>query len=152
MNIQPLVRAFNHILAHPDEWDQSQWHCGTTHCLFGHCQILAGIPVNSESCLQGVMRLTGLSRDDAEWLADARRTLPEIRAYLDHAIRGVPYFNSNGRDRAGFDRAGFDRDGFDRYGYNRAGYDRAGFDRAGYDCAGYDRNGRDRAGRPVDPL
>lgn len=100
MNLAPLIRAFNHILAHPEEWDPIAWHCGTTHCLFGHCQLIAGLPESTATCFEDVIRLTGISYEDADWLSSPRRTLSEIRHYLT---------------------GGFDRDGFNRLGINRSG-------------------------------
>lgn len=28
-------KTLDHIKAHPKHWDQSVWHCGTTHCFAG---------------------------------------------------------------------------------------------------------------------
>lgn len=44
-----LKAAINHILLHPETWDQSTWHssCKTKHCIAGTCQILAGFAPDS---------------------------------------------------------------------------------------------------------
>lgn len=37
-----LRKVMAAIRANPKRWDQSRWHCGTTHCFAGWAQILAG--------------------------------------------------------------------------------------------------------------
>jgi hypothetical protein len=37
-------RAFEHVKAHPEEWDQHQWHCGTVACLGGWMDVLLNLP------------------------------------------------------------------------------------------------------------
>lgn len=34
-----LDAALTYIEHHPDEWDQGNWHCGTTACLAGHIAV-----------------------------------------------------------------------------------------------------------------
>jgi hypothetical protein len=133
-----LATAVNEILAHPETWDQRHWHCNTKHCVFGHCQILAGRPVNESIIFSEVQELLDISHGDASWLSSGDRTLPEIYCFTK-ALREGP-----GED--GYNRAGYDRDGYNRAGYDRAGYDRDGYDRDGYDRDGYNRAGYDRAG------
>ena len=42
----PRLRAIvDRIKADPSCWDQSRWHCGTSHCIAGHAQLDA-LPVN----------------------------------------------------------------------------------------------------------
>lgn len=41
-------RVAAHIAAHPEQFSMDDWHCGTTHCLAGTAQFLAG-PEWSES-------------------------------------------------------------------------------------------------------
>jgi len=35
-------RALRYIQQHPDEWEQANWHCGTTWCFAGHVVRMAG--------------------------------------------------------------------------------------------------------------
>ena len=95
-----LATAVNRILAHPETWDQRHWHCGTTHCVAGHCQII-GLGHENESAGSEARELLGISASDANWLFDARRTLPEIHGFAAALLDGD----------AGYDRAGYNRDG-----------------------------------------
>ena len=134
-----LKAAVNQILAHPETWNQSSWHCGTQHCIAGWCQILAGRPQNSATVADEAMDDLGISVTERAWLFASARRLVEIYGFAERFSAG---FDHDGFDRDGRDRAGFDRDGFDRNGRDRAGRDRAGFDRAG----------RDRDGKPLQPF
>jgi hypothetical protein len=139
--------AVNHILDHPEQWDQRHWHCGTTHCFAGTCQVLAGRPADPDSCSAEVRELLGLTPHEARWLFAADRTLGQIHGFVAIMLAEA---DRDGRDRDGYDRAGYDRDGYDRAGYDRAGRDRDGRDRDGYDRDGRDRDGYDRDGRDRD--
>jgi hypothetical protein len=146
---QLLRAAVNHIIEHPESWDQARWHCGTSHCLFGQCQIMAGFPQTSNGIREQVQYALGISQSEAAWLSAPNRLLPEIYGFAKKMLD--PKFDSDGFDSDGFDRAGFDSDGFNRAGFNRAGFNRAGFDsdgfdRAGFNRAGFNRYGFDRAG------
>jgi len=35
-----LAATFNAIMDNPDQWDQGQWHCGSSHCFCGWSQVL----------------------------------------------------------------------------------------------------------------
>ena len=121
-----LCAAVNQILAHPETWNQSQWHCGTAHCIFGHCEMLAGGP--TENTYDNVKAMLGLPPSDAAYLSRAQRTLPEIYQFAKIYRDG---WDRDGWDRAGWDRAGFNRDGWDRAGWDRDGFNRDGWDRDG---------------------
>lgn len=41
-NVPLLRKTLEHIQNHPDEWEQSIWHCGTKFCFAGHACILSG--------------------------------------------------------------------------------------------------------------
>lgn len=32
----------NQIIQHPESWNQCEWHCGTSHCVAGWIDVLAG--------------------------------------------------------------------------------------------------------------
>lgn len=98
-----LVKVVNHIIAHPETWDQSAWHCRTTHCVAGHGQIMAGKPPNSDTAMRDAREAFGLCEGDANYLFSGMRTLPQI--YMFTKSKLGPF------DRASFDRAGFDRAG-----------------------------------------
>lgn len=107
-----MVAVMNQIIEHPETWDQKQWHCGTSHCFFGHAQIMGGRKQNDINAFNDGKELLGLGNADADWLSRGHRTLPEIYQFVKTWI-----------DR--------DADGYDCYGYNRDGYNRDGYDRDG---------------------
>src|SRR5262245_40429507 len=41
-NAALLNETLAYIEAHPDEWDQAHWHCGTTCCFAGRAALLDG--------------------------------------------------------------------------------------------------------------
>lgn len=41
-NVALLNQTLAYIEAHPQEWDQTTWHCGTTACFAGHAALLDG--------------------------------------------------------------------------------------------------------------
>jgi hypothetical protein len=141
-----LKAAVNQILAHPETWDQSQWHshCGTKHCIAGWCQILAGLRRDDATASSDAANALGISSRDATFLFQGNRTIGQIYHFAKNFNRAG--FDRAGFNRAGFNRAGFDRAGFNRAGFNRAGFDRDGFNRAGFNRAGFDRDGFNRAG------
>lgn len=159
-----LRAAVNQIIDHPKRWKQGIWHCGTSHCIGGWCQILGGLPESNGA--GNAANLLGLSKKDADWLFAPYRTMQEIYDFAKAFINGKQYFNvygyspdgfnrygydrdgynRSGRDSGGYDRNGYDCDGYDREGYNREGYNHCGFDRENYDRTGYDYTGFDRKG------
>lgn len=38
-NAELAYKTLDYIKAHPEEWDQTMWHCGTTHCFAGHIEL-----------------------------------------------------------------------------------------------------------------
>ena len=38
--IEILDKALEMIEANPKHWDQNMWHCGTSHCLAGFCDLV----------------------------------------------------------------------------------------------------------------
>ena len=49
MNVENFKRVLGHIKAHPETWNQGEWHCGTAHCFAGHAQIMSGkVSANSD--------------------------------------------------------------------------------------------------------
>ena len=38
--IEILDKALEMIEANPKHWDQKMWHCGTSHCLAGFCDLV----------------------------------------------------------------------------------------------------------------
>src|SRR4051812_40565249 len=48
-NKELLQRTIDYIEAHPEEWDQTEWRCGTSMCFAGHAAILAGCEWRDET-------------------------------------------------------------------------------------------------------
>jgi hypothetical protein len=48
-NKELLQRTIDYIEAHPEEWDQAEWRCGTSMCFAGHAAILAGCEWRDET-------------------------------------------------------------------------------------------------------
>ena len=114
MNIELLKRAVNHIIEHPESWDQNRWHsaCNTKHCMAGLGQFLGGLTMSSATAEQDGRRVYGLTREDADWLFDGSRGLRDIYSFVKAAEAGVDFVCSYaGRDENGFDWNGFDIDG-----------------------------------------
>ena len=160
-NAERLQRVLTYIEQHPEEWKQSEWHCGSSHCFCGMAQILAGHPANGGKLCAQAREWLDLSRCEFDRLAYVSNTLEDLRRIVGGLVAGYDGngYDGNGYDRDGRDRDGRDRDGcdragrdrygcygysYDRDGYNRAGYDRDGYDRAGYNRDGYNRDGCDR--------
>ncbi len=134
-----LRQVVNQILTHPNEWNQKAWHCGTSHCVGGWCQVLAKAPLTESK--DEMRELAELTEADADYLFAASRNISDIHCFVKTILDGKKPFNRDGFNRDGFDRDGFDRDGFDRDGFNRDGFNRAGFNRAGFNRAGFNRDG-----------
>ena len=51
-NVPLLLKALAHVEAHPEEWVQETWRCGTAACFAGHAAMIDGGEwVNDESAL-----------------------------------------------------------------------------------------------------
>ena len=152
-----LRAAINQILAHPETWNQRDWHCGTRHCFGGWCQVKAGEKETDYAVKSDLARNAGIPVEDVEWLCSGLRTLSELHAYVKARLDGkadplADGYGRDGYDSDGYDRDGYGRRGYDRDGYDRSGYGRDGYGRSGYDREGYDRDGYDRAKNRLQPL
>ena len=130
------------ITENPDCWDQTEWHCGTTHCFAGWAQILSGRQADGATTRRDARRWLELTWSEANYLFDAKRTIKDFRDGYGRA----------GYHRAGYDSAGYDSQGYGRDGYGRGGYFRDGYDSDGYNRAGYGRDGYGRDGYDSDGL
>ncbi|MDE2000739.1 MAG: hypothetical protein KGI52_17635 [Burkholderiales bacterium] len=153
-NLERIKAILDHIEAHPETWNQRNWHCGTTHCFAGHAQLAAGMLANDKTVRADAREWLSLTRAEADYYFARARTLDQLRELLvpldadgyDHSGFNRAGFNRDGHNGDGYDRGGYDHSGFNRAGFNREGYDRAGYDRDGYDRNGYDRDGFGRDG------
>jgi hypothetical protein len=82
MNLAPLRKAVNKVLANPNCYDQTYWHvhnaCGTTHCIGGHIQIDAGKREDNDTVREDVKEILGCTWLEVNWLTDADREFHEI--------------------------------------------------------------------------
>lgn len=141
MNIENYKKVLAQIVANPETWDQTHWHCDTSHCFAGHAQIMSGYEVNAKTAKRDARAWLDLSFHEANYLFGAYRTIEDFKTVLTDG-----FYNINGFNRDGLDRDGFDHNGFDRHGYSRDGYDCNGFSRDGYNLGGYDYYGYHRNG------
>jgi len=108
VNVPLLRKALEHITAHPEEWDQTQWaqqtSCGTACCVAGHVALMTGheidfgrVDVYSEMVthtttgryIEDVARYElGLTSDQSRILFDEMNRLPTLWAYAKHLSNG----------------------------------------------------------------
>lgn len=68
MNKKNLARVMNQIIEHPETWDQSNWHCGTSHCFAGWAQVMSGKNPSDLSASDDAREWLGLGYYDSKWL------------------------------------------------------------------------------------
>ncbi len=124
LNKENFQAVLDRIKANPCSWDQSKWHCGTTHCFAGHAQIMAGKPIDDATVRRDARMYLGLKQCDASVLFRSDATIEDFEEFLR--------------------TEGYDEQGFDCAGYNREGYGIQGFHRDGYDTDGLDINNKPR--------
>lgn len=94
VNVELLTRTLDYIVAHPKEWNQRDWRCGTAACFAGNAALLAGwqwiMPFGDPDQYLMSRRLAdgrcstiaqselGLTEDEAGWLFDGRNTLDDL--------------------------------------------------------------------------
>lgn len=71
-NAELAYKALDHIDAHPEEWDQATWHCGTAACFAGHALRLSGcqlerIGINGAIVAAGPAHLVGVEVEYAAY-------------------------------------------------------------------------------------
>lgn len=82
INVPLLKTTLAYIEAHPEEWDQSEWRCGTGACFAGHAAILHGAKWRGRNATD----MHVISPDGATYMVDsyAREALGlELRPYTD---------------------------------------------------------------------
>jgi hypothetical protein len=119
MNKKNFKAVLDKIQADPSCWNQSSWHCGTSHCFAGHAQILAGKEADDTYVRQHARIFLELNIRQANFIFDSKRTIEDFKEFL----------NTEGYDADGFDGGGWDRQGYNRAGFHIEGYDRDHLDR-----------------------
>lgn len=65
-----LDDALAYIRAHPEEWDQAEWVCGTTACLAGHLVMLG-----DGATIEDLHRMEGAGDGDGPCISERARQL-----------------------------------------------------------------------------
>ena len=102
VNVELLQKTLDTIKANPRHWDQSYWHCGSSHCFAGFAELIANdIPIETheEDLLNmrynkklGVStpieaeRLLGISDEDGDVLFFGYNTLEQLERMVAHLI------------------------------------------------------------------
>jgi hypothetical protein len=76
-----LRQVVNQIIKHPETWDQSNWHCGSSHCVGGWAQVMGGREPDAARVFEDARKLLGLSEGQASWLFYGGRTFEEIYCF-----------------------------------------------------------------------
>ncbi len=92
---QRLCEAMNQILQHPETWNQSSWHCESSHCLLGWVEALllrdSNLkPEDKVVFYNDVIAAAGLSTHDGDWVVKENRTLKEIYLLCREHLAGRP--------------------------------------------------------------
>ncbi len=139
-NLENIKLVLDKIENNPECWDQTQWHCGTSHCFAGWAQVLSGKEEDDATVRSDARLFFGFNNREASYYFDGYRTLNELKTSL------LNFYDENGYDLQGYDKYGYDAQGFDSIGLNKEGFDCDGYDCNGYDRDGYDRDGYDEDG------
>ena len=88
MNKELLQLTLDTIKANPQHWDQTSWHCGTTHCFAGFAELLSknlsldtyidGYEINSWEVIDYALAKLGLTDDQAVQLFNPTNTLEDL--------------------------------------------------------------------------
>jgi len=124
---EPISRlALDHIHAHPEEWNQKEYHCESAHCWIGWCdKFLGNHKEGEEQVFQETINSMGLLGKDYKEFINSKNTLAKLEAL--HAFHSTGVYGVQGYDTDGFDRQGFDVDGFNYRGVDARGFHKRGF-------------------------
>lgn len=106
VNVELLQKTLDTIKANPQHWDQSKWHCGTSHCFAGFAELIAkNIPIETDESIlirderfydpkfndwstsEHATELLGISDNDAETLFASYRTLEDLEEMVASLIK-----------------------------------------------------------------
>lgn len=68
MNIKLLKRIKRQILRNPKQFSMAHWHCGTTHCIAGWAQVLAGKAPDVHHAVWDARHALAISDEQADQL------------------------------------------------------------------------------------
>ena len=153
--IEILDKAVTLIETYPEHWNQDVWHCGTSHCLAGFCDLvvdkIAPNLISEYEYSEVDSYYSDFARDNRNlgYLFKADNTLDYIKVNIQH-LKDTGTITSY--DSTGYDEDDMDREGFNKSGYDSDGYDKNGLDQNGYDKKGYDENSLDQNGYSEEDL
>ena len=85
-NAALAYKTLDYIKAHPEEWDQRLWHCGTTHCFAGLIELFTtGEDEAIAATWDVAQEALGVEKYDACLLFHGGNTLVE----LEEAIKEI---------------------------------------------------------------
>jgi hypothetical protein len=111
----------------PDHWDQSHWHCQTSHCIAGFGDMRRNGLAPQDEFPKDKPEIAQFAFDYPYWRVKAEifastNSMATILECLENIrVNGFEY------NRDGYDRSGYDKDGYNESGYNRDGYNRDGY-------------------------
>lgn len=94
MNIERFRQVLEMIEANPEHWNQGYYHCGTSHCFGGFCDLVEqGLVANTEergpallklesSCAIRAQMFLEINKEEAGFLFACCRTLEDFRLML----------------------------------------------------------------------
>lgn len=95
-NLEATLAA---IEANPDHWNQTAWHCGTSHCFAGFAEMLR-LQMNptdempkGHGCLVDSLATRDwleLTRSQWEWACSPMNTLDELRRVVKEGVPDEP--------------------------------------------------------------
>jgi hypothetical protein len=83
-NAELAYRVLDHIDAHPEQWNQKRWWCGTSGCFAGWAVTLSGEQVNADACVTANGLIMHVSDRAAQVLG-----FPDEDALIDAAIEAM---------------------------------------------------------------
>lgn len=94
MNVERFNQVLDHIIAHPETWNQEVFHCGTAHCFAGHAQIMSGVETREQHrTWNDAAKFLELSDVDSIYLFNSERTLGDFKLVAHLAKNhGTPDF------------------------------------------------------------
>lgn len=95
MNIERFKQVLEMIEANPEHWNQSHYHCDTSHCFAGFCDLVEqGLPASTDqeshelynlrysSCAERAKSFLEINEGEAGFLFACCRTLDDFRLML----------------------------------------------------------------------
>lgn len=115
--IATLVAALALIEANPDHWNQTHWHCGTSHCLAGFCDIVVDRRLERLSLKEirydSSVSVFAQSNPHLGYLFTQFLTLEDLQCEIAYLVESgtIDGYDSNGYDEWGYDSDDYDIDG-----------------------------------------